>query len=180
MSAVFIGQIEMFALDFAPQGWLACEGQRLDVAQFQLLFSLLGDRFGGNGVTTFCLPNLNRRIPIGMSRTHPFSLSDGEARHTLMASCVPEHTHAFNVDTNPGTTNTPTADTILAAGIGSHAGDPVFPIYNYATVHAHDNALVALAGQSVSSVGGQAHENMMPYLMMNYCISFVGDFPKRA
>jgi microcystin-dependent protein len=176
----YLGQIEIFAFGFAPKGWQLCRGQMLSIAQYQALYSLLGTTYGGDGRINFALPNMDGCVPIGVSTDYELGEKGGEVTHTLMSECVPAHAHPVNVDANPGTIDTPAANTVLAAGTGSHAGGAAFAIDNYTTVTSTPENPKTLALQSVSTVGGQAHNNLQPYLKLNFCIAMEGYYPSAA
>jgi microcystin-dependent protein len=169
----FVGEIMMFAGNFAPQGWAFCDGQLLPIAQYQALFSLLGTYYGGNGQTTFALPDLRGRLPMhtgsgpgpGLS---PRSLGEtgGAETVTLISTQMPAHTHSLQVDSANGTTASP-GGALLAR---DPAGTPAYGV----------NATAALSAQAIATAGGsQPHQNMPPFLAINYCISLQGIYPTR-
>jgi len=167
----FVGEIMMFAGTFAPTGWAFCNGQLLAIAQYQALFGLIGTTYGGNGVTTFALPDLRGRVPMhsggssgpGLS-PRPLGEAGGTETVTLIAGQMPAHSHTLQVDNANGTTAAPTG-ALLAR---DPAGTPAYGV----------NAVGALSAQAIASSGGnQPHENMQPYLAINYCISLQGVLP---
>ena len=161
----FIGQLILAPFGFAPRGWAQCNGQVMSINSNQALFSLLGTYFGGNGVQTFALPNLQGRTPLGMNTTYPIGASGGEAQHTLTQAEVPSHTHTLQAATTGAGMNSPTG-AILAGG-----GANIFvPSAN----------LKAMQPQALAAVGGQPHENRQPYLVMNWCIALSGIYPSRS
>lgn len=166
MSEPFLGEIRIMGFTFAPRGWALCDGQILPINQNQSLYSLLGTTYGGDGRTTFALPDLRGRAPIFTGNGHSLGQRSGEETHTLMANEMPAHTHAMQAS--------PTAaDTPLPAG-NMLATVAAADIYNPA------NNLQAMSGASVTHVGGsQAHENMQPFLTLNFCIALQGLFPSR-
>ena len=171
MSEPFIGEIRMMSFGFAPRGWAFCNGQQLPINQNQALFSLLGTTYGGNGVTTFALPNLQGRTPLhfgsgaGLS---PVTLGQvgGEEGHTLTQNEMPGHTHQVQASSQPGNTRTPGNGVWAATGSGTN--------YSNATPN------VQMQASQISPTGGsQPHENRQPYLTINFCIAIVGIFPSR-
>jgi microcystin-dependent protein len=164
MSEPFLGEIRPFAFGFTPNGWLPCEGQVLSIAQNQALFALLGITYGGNGTTTFALPDLRGRTPLHVSPSHPLGQAAGEANHTLQISELPAHTH--NV---MGSTGAPTT------------GSPVGAVWATRSENAYSvNGDGQMSAQAIATVGaGQTHNNMQPYLPVNYCIAVQGIFPPR-
>ena len=180
MTSPFIGQIKLFPYGFAPKGWAICQGQVLSVSAFTSLASLLGTNFGGNGTTTFGLPDLRGRVAMGaFSPGHglPFIGMMLGAEQVQLTQQTFGHTHALNCTTNPGTTNTSTHMQFATA----RGGDPQKPdkanIYNPDT--GNPDAQLG-SDNAVPSVGGdQPHNNMQPYLTMNYCIALQGIMPPR-
>lgn len=173
----YLATIKIFAGNFAPKGWAFCNGQILPISQNTALFSLLGTTYGGNGVTTFALPDLRGRAPIhagqgpGLSN-YALGQVGGSENVTLIVSNLPAHTHALNVNNGDGTTHTPTASTSVAAPLDVN-GDSV----NGFTANAPNTPL---APTSIGSTGGtQPHENRAPYLAINYIICLAGIYPSR-
>ena len=169
----FIGEIILFTGNFPPQGYAFCDGQLLSIAQNTALFSILGTTYGGNGVTTFGLPDLRGRVPVhsGSSAGPGLPFVDlgemgGERNHTLSNPEMPAHTHVAFADSGNGTQSSP-------AG-GLPARDPSgSPVYS-------TNAVASLAGNAIGATGGnQPHNNMQPYTGLNYCIALFGIFPPR-
>ncbi len=151
------------SFNFPPKGWALCNGQLLPINQNQALFSLLGTTYGGNGQTTFALPNLRGRVPIHMGNGHTLGEAAGSTSVTVNIQQLPTHTHAVNVDNNAGTEISPT-NKILAKNPANGYGMPA--------------SFVAMRPEAVTSVGGsQPHNNMMPYLTLNFCIALQGLFP---
>jgi microcystin-dependent protein len=179
MSAPFLGEVRAFGFNFAPKGWQQCNGQLLPINQNQALFALVGTTFGGNGTTTFALPDLRGRValsagqsPSGSSRVLGEVL--GEEIHTLASTEMPLHQHAIAGAANgaANATNVPGSSVIPGSGSSSASGTPAVPIYAGGTPNTPMLAL-GLAGS------GQAHENRMPFLVANYCIALQGIFPSR-
>ena len=164
MAEPFLSEIRVFSFAFAPKGWALCNGQLLPINQNQGLFSLLGTTYGGNGQTNFALPNLQGRTPIHVGSGHTLGQSGGEQSHTLSISEMPTHTHAANASANPGNNVVPT---------GALLGSPLNLSY-----HSSDNSLTSMnPGTLVNTGGSQAHQNMQPYLTLNFCIALQGIFP---
>jgi microcystin-dependent protein len=166
MGQNFLGEIKIMSFGFAPQGWAQCNGQLLPINQSQALFSLLGTTYGGNGQTTFALPDLRGSTPIHFGK-HVLGERTGEENHTLSISEMPLHVHALN-----GTTAAASQIIPGAAMLGTTAATD--PIYGNPT------SLVAMDPTSISNTGGgQAHLNMQPFLTLNFCIALQGIFPSR-
>ena len=155
------------SFNFAPKGWAQCNGQFLPINQNQALFSLLGTTYGGNGQTTFALPNLQGRVPMHIGNGHIQGESAGEAAHTLTQSEMPQHLHTLGANTVDADTGNATAAPKGTPGAFNNG-------YRSAT------NLVAISPASVTNVGGgQPHENRQPFLTLNYCIALQGIFPSR-
>jgi microcystin-dependent protein len=177
MSTPFMSQIEIFSFNFAPRGWALCNGQFLPINQNQALFALMGTTYGGNGQTTFALPDLRSRVPIHMGNGHTLGERGGEENHTVNASEMPQHNHTLVTDaTHQGTINLPATNTVLAQSIGvnNNGGNFGFAIYGA-------NAPTgALDPNTVTNTGGsQPHNNLMPYLCVSMCIALQGIFPSQ-
>ena len=184
MAEPFLGQIESFAFGYAPRNWAQCAGQLLAITQNQALFSLLGTTYGGNGVSTFALPDLRGGVPIGQGSGQgltPRTLGEtgGEEAHALQIGEMPPHNHVVMAISNPDTaTNvyTPDASVALSKTTGTNAdGLPAaYPIY------AADDPTQPLAAEAIGvGGGGVPHANMMPYLTLNFCIALQGVYPSR-
>jgi len=171
MSEPFVGEIRMFAGSFAPRGWALCEGQLLGVSQNDALFSLLGTIYGGDGRTTFGLPDLRGRVPIhagsgpGLS---PRSLGAkaGAESVTLIVNQLPSHSHAIQASTDIAAESSPLGNVLAQSSLAG----------TYVEVDAN----ASLASSSVTSVGGsRSHTNLMPALCLNFIIALVGIYPSR-
>ena len=163
MSEPFMSEIRIFSFGFPPKGWAFCNGQLLPINQNQPLFSLLGTTYGGDGRVNFGLPNLQGRIPMDMGGGHTIGEHGGEQAHTLSISEIPAHTHFVNASSSIGNTVVPTG-----AILGSPANMSYRPM----------NAVTNLHPMTISNIGGsQAHLNMQPFLVLNFCISLQGVFP---
>lgn len=166
MSEPFLAEIRMIGFNFAPQGWALCDGQVLPINQNQALFSLLGTTYGGDGQTTFALPDLRGRTPIhrGASTgpSHPLGEQSGEETHALGTNEMPQHRHEIRASSAGADTPIP-QDNVLAAA---------------ANLYARPGDLTELRGGSITAIGGgQAHENMQPFLTLRFCIALQGLFP---
>lgn len=165
MSEPFLAEVRMVGFNFAPRGWAFCDGQILPINQNQSLYSLLGTTYGGDGRTSFALPDLRGRTPIHVGEGHRQGQKSGEETHTLSAAEMPNHDHVLQATANDGKTPIP---------IGKVLARTPNAIYRDPTDLKNMNAAgVANVG------GGQAHENMQPYLAVNFCIALQGLFPSR-
>jgi microcystin-dependent protein len=179
MSQPFLGQLAMFAGNFAPVGWAFCNGQALAIDQNPALFQLLGTTYGGDGVTTFNLPDLQSRVPVhqgqgpGLS-SYVIGQSAGVETVTLTTQQLPSHTHA-PIAAASGDSNTP-ANTFLASEGGADAGK----VSIYAPFDVNSANMTTLLPASLSLVGGsQPHENLQPFLAINFIIALQGIFPSQ-
>jgi microcystin-dependent protein len=169
MADGFIGEIRLFAGDFAPQGWALCEGQLLAISQHTALFTILGTTYGGDGKASFALPDLRGRVPLhpgqgaGLSARRLAEKGGAEAV-TLTAAQMPSHTHAVAAASGTGTSASPTNNVWAASSKQDQQ-------YSGAANSTMQQGALASAG------GGQAHDNMPPYLGLNYIISPFGIFP---
>lgn len=170
----FIASIILFAGNFAPRGWAFCQGQLLAISQNSALFSLLGVTFGGDGRTTFGLPNLQGRTPIGAGNARFLGATGGEENHTLLSMEMPAHAHTITIPalSSPGTVSVPNANSFPAEVLDDRGG--AINAYGTGTPN------VFTPGGSTSVVGGgQAHNNMQPFLVLNYIICMEGIYPPR-
>ena len=162
MSDPFVAEIRIFPFNFAPRGWAFCDGQLMPISQNTALFSLLGTTYGGNGMTTFALPNLQGKVPVHMGSGFALGQTGGEASHTLSIAEMPQHPHVFQ-----GTTNNADNPAVTGNLMATSAN-----LYTAA------NNLTTLDPSTVGNAGGsQAHENMQPYLAVSFCIALQGIFP---
>ena len=165
MSDPFLAEIKIMSFPFAPRGWALCNGQLLPINQNQALFSLLGTTYGGNGQTNFALPNLQGRVPLHVGNGHGLGDNGGESSHTLNVSELPGHGHSLAASS--------AATNGMATPNGNYLGG------GNNAYHTAQN-LTALNAATVSTMGGsQPHENMAPYLVLNFCIALQGIFPSR-
>lgn len=171
MATPMIGEIRLFAGNFAPRGWAFCDGQVLSIAQNTALFSILGTTYGGNGQTTFALPDLRGRASIGPRQgpglsSYALGEPGGQETVTLTTTQIPAHNHTLNVNNGVGTTTSP----VNAVPAVSASRDS-----EYAST-----ANATMATTAIGNAGGsQPHENRQPYLAINYIIALVGLFPSR-
>jgi microcystin-dependent protein len=175
MTSPFIGEIRAFSFQYAPTGWLACNGQTLPLNQYQALFALIGTTYGGNGSTNFQLPNLQGRIALSISQSSPWGEVQGTETVTLSPAQLPMHPHTINAAVN-GTTQgiePPGPTVILGSAYTSQASPGTVAIYSG---NAPNTTLTPLSPNG----GNQGHENRMPSLVMNYCIAMTGLFPSRG
>jgi microcystin-dependent protein len=162
----YVGEIRMFAGNFAPAGWMFCEGQLLPISENETLFQLIGTTYGGDGESTFALPDLRGRIPLHQGNGFILAETGGAEDITLTVQQIPVHTHPVLGTGNVASTNAP-ANNSFAQSIGS----TVFP---YGT----DQPLTTLHPSSIGPVGGsQPHTNFQPYLCVDFIISLFGIFP---
>lgn len=163
----FISEIKLFPWDWAPKYWALCNGALLSIAQNQALFSLIGTTYGGNGVTNFALPDLRSRTAIHFGSGYALGQMAGSETVTLNITQLPLHNHMFMGDASAGTVSNPGGHLLASnAGNNNFYGPP--------------GNLQPLNPASIAPVGGnQPHENMQPYLVLNYCIAIQGVFPSR-
>ncbi len=180
MAEPFLGEIEAFAFNFAPRGWALCAGQVLPINQNTALFSLLGTTYGGNGTTTFQLPDLRGRVANAFGQgqglgAYSLGQTGGQESHTLILNEMPSGSHSHTITAkNNGTTggaNTPSSAVGLGAAYSSEAGSPAVNLYG--------TVAPTIAMGSLAATGGQPHENRMPFLGLNYCIALQGIFPSQ-
>ncbi|HJR78722.1 MAG TPA: tail fiber protein [Anaerolineales bacterium] len=166
MAQPYVGEIRMFAGNFAPAGWMFCEGQLLPISENETLFQLIGTTYGGDGQSTFALPDLRGRIPLHQGNGFTLAETGGSEEVTLTVNQIPVHTHPLL-----GSQNT-ASSTDLAGNVGARVtAAAVFP---YGT----DAPLQPLSPQAVSPTGGsQPHTNFQPYLCIDFIISLFGIFP---
>jgi len=169
MSDPFIGEIRMLAGNFAPRGWAFCEGQLISIAQNTALFSLLGTQYGGNGSSTFGLPDLRGRVPISQGQGPGRSLASmgdrfGTETETLTAAQMPLHGHAEQASASTASTAAGPSGALANAGVSLYGAEPNV-----------DRAAAAVTATG----GGQAHNNMAPFLALSFIIALQGIYPSR-
>ncbi|MCG8354531.1 MAG: tail fiber protein [Kiloniellales bacterium] len=168
MSEPFLAEIKIFGFNFPPRSWAFCDGQILPIAQNQSLYSLLGTTYGGDGRTSFALPDLRGRAPGHVGNGHQQGQKTGEERHTLSAAEMPQHTHSLRASDN-NATEIEAGGNVLAnttqTALNAYAGPANLQNMGTETV--------------VNAGGGQSHQNMQPYLALSFCIALRGLFPSR-
>jgi microcystin-dependent protein len=166
MSQPYLGQLLLASFNYAPKGYALCNGQIMAINQNAALFSLLGTTYGGNGIQTFALPNLQGRTPVGVGNGINYGEISGEDSHTLLSSEVPVHTHQLQAASTGANGAKPEGEILAGGGA------------NFFTGAAN---LVAMNAATLSNVGGsQSHENRQPFLVMTWCIALSGIFPTRS
>lgn len=164
MAQPYVGEIRMFAGNFAPIGWMYCEGQILPISEYETLFNLIGSSYGGDGQSTFALPDLRGRIPMHMGNGSTLTDTGGVEEVTLSISQIPAHTHAVVASSGTGLLASP-ADAVFA----KHRDHKAF---------ASGTPSQPMTASMVSAVGSsQPHTNMPPYLCVNFIISLFGIYP---
>jgi microcystin-dependent protein len=170
MAEPFLGEVRMMSFDFPPRGWAPCNGQMMPINQNQALFALLGTMYGGNGQTTFALPNLQGRVPIHVGGGYIQGQAVGEPQHTLTVGEIPGHVHMVLADSAPASQqdgNLPANNKRMAASTAQNLYGP-------------PTSLTAMNTNDIGFTGGtQAHDNLQPYLSIMFCIALVGIFPSR-
>lgn len=164
MSEPYIGQITIFSFNYAPKGWAQCNGQLMPINQNQALFSILGTMYGGNGQTNFALPDFRGRVPVHIKSDYTQGTVGGEAAHILSIPEMPSHTHPVYGSDDSAASKTPANNLWAKTAVSSY----------------HSTPDSTLSPQAVQPFGGsQPHNNMQPYLTLNFCIALVGIFPSR-
>lgn len=171
MADPFLGEIRLFGFNFAPVGWAMCQGQLLPISQNTALFSLLGTSYGGNGTTTFALPDLRSRVPLSMGQgaglsNYVIGQAGGNENVTLLASQLPAHSHSVNASSTAAAADRPAGAVLGHAGVNTYAAGP-------------DGATVMNAGMIANTGGSQPHSNLQPFLTLNFCIALQGIYPSR-
>ena len=166
MSEPFLGEIKIVPWNYNIKGWAFCNGQFLPINQNQALFSLLGTTYGGNGQTTFALPDFRGKVPMHVGAGFTQGQTGGQYAHTLTQSEMPAHLHFMNVTNNVGTDPNPGSGVIISKSVANSYGGAT--------------NLVAMNAASIGNVGGsQPHENKQPYLVLTFIIALQGIFPSR-
>ena len=178
MSSPFVGQIMIFAGSFAPEGWAICDGRMLSIAENDALFNLIGTTYGGDGATTFALPDLRGRVPIGQGQGRglpPCQIGEtlGAEGVVLTISQLPQHGHAVSAVDRPGNGNTPASNAVLS-GLGGQAASGEFQTPAYAPPGSETPLHPSTVGMSG---GSQPHDNRQPFLVFNFCIALSGVYP---
>ena len=167
MSQPYVGEIRMFGGNFAPAGWMLCQGQVVPIDQYDTLYNLIGTTYGGDGQSTFALPNLQGRLPMHQGAGFVMGQTGGVEQVTLITQQLPVHNHPMAASLNNATGNTVTGNVVGSVGATQ--------IYREA------QAASAMANQACTFVGGnQPHNNMQPYLCINFIISLFGVYPSQT
>jgi microcystin-dependent protein len=171
MGTPYMSEIRIFSFNYAPKGWAMCNGQFLPINQNQALFSLLGTMYGGNGQTTFALPDLRGRVPFHIDNGFTQGQAGGEEFHTVNQNELPSHTHALTGNT-----------AVVGAASNATAATPTNNFWANTGKNVYSSAApnASMSAATVTNIGGsQPHENRSPYLTLNYCIALIGTFPSR-
>lgn len=163
MSEYYVGEIRMFGGTFAPEGWALCNGQQLQIRDYDLLFNLIGTTYGGDGLNTFALPNLSSRIPIGRGGNNPLGATGGQESVTLTANQLPTHTHQAVASSSGGTASSPDGRVWAASS---------------ATPYGTGGTTVPMSSSATTSAGRSLpHENRPPFLAVTFIIALQGLYP---
>lgn len=164
MAQPYVGEIRMFGGNFAPEGWMFCNGQLLAISDYETLFNLIGTTYGGDGSQTFALPDMRGRIPINISGNHPMGEVAGSETVTLITNQLPAHSHPLLASTNVANSPNPGGNLLgKSSQVNMFFGDPTN---------------INMSPVAVGPAGGnQAHDNMMPYLCVSFIISLFGIYP---
>ena len=169
MAQPYVGELRMFAGNFAPAGWMFCEGQLLPISEYETLFNLIGTTYGGDGQSTFALPDLRGRIPLHQGSGFTLAETGGAEEITLTVSQIPAHSHPALGSQNTGTGTSPDGNVLSGLPVATNSG--------YGT----DAPIINLSPSSMSAVGGsQPHNNFQPYLCVDFIISLFGIFPSQT
>jgi microcystin-dependent protein len=175
MGQPYVGEIRMFGGNFAPAGWMLCQGQLLPISEQEVLFQLIGTTYGGDGQATFALPNLASRVPIHMGTgpsgtTYQMGEMNGTEQETLNSNQIPNHTHNLLAANVPGTSQIP------SGGMYAQAQSTQPGLVTYGL-----DSVAAMSGSAIGTTGGsQPHENIQPFLCVNFIISLFGVFPSQT
>jgi microcystin-dependent protein len=172
MSEPFVGEIRMFGFNFAPQGWAQCNGQLVPIAENPALFDLLGTAYGGDGQATFALPDMRSRVPAGQGQGPGLSAyAEGQAGGaedvTLAAAQMPGHTHPVKASSRAADSDRPEGRALARSAGHIYTAQP-------------DTSTVMNADMLAGTGGSQPHDNIQPYLAVNFCIALAGIFPSRS
>jgi microcystin-dependent protein len=169
MAQPYVGEIRMFAGSFAPAGWMFCDGQLLPISEYETLFNLIGTTYGGDGQSTFALPDLQSRVPVHQGNGFTLAETGGVEDVTLTTQQMPAHSHAFLASTQTGTSSNPGGN-LLDQTSGT--------IFMYIDGQGPDGAMAQ--GMLSPDGGSQPHSNIQPYLAINFIISLFGIFPSQT
>ncbi|HKF49541.1 MAG TPA: tail fiber protein [Terracidiphilus sp.] len=166
MSQPYVGEVRIFAGNFAPAGWMFCEGQLLPISEYETLFNLIGTTYGGDGQNTFALPDMRGRVPMHQGNGFTLAETGGVETVTLTVSQIPVHSHPFLANAGTANTISTPANSILSDGQNMYT--QLAPTANMA------------AGMISSTGGSQPHDNFQPYLCLDWIISLFGVFPSQT
>ena len=166
MSSPYVGEIRMFAGNFAPAGWMLCQGQLLPISGNETLFNLIGTTYGGDGQSTFALPNLQSRVPVHQGAGFTLAQTSGEETVTLTVQQLPVHSHVPQAKSVAGNQASPAGNVWAASSLNQYTAN--------APSSSMDAAALGMAG------GSQPHDNMVPFLVINFIISLFGVFPSQT
>jgi len=176
MSEPYLSEVRLFSFQFAPKGWALCNGQTLAINQNQALFALIGTTYGGDGVRTFQLPNLQGSTMLGFGNGFTQGQAGGEAAHTLLATEMPAHNHSFNA--YAGTPDAGAAGE--TPGAAKSLAEPVALSGDTVSIYGTGTPGITMAQNALAQSGSaQPHPNQQPYLVLNWCIALQGIFPSR-
>jgi microcystin-dependent protein len=166
MSSPFIGEIRMFAGNFAPVGWAFCNGALMPISENDALFNLIGTTYGGDGQSTFALPNLQSRVPVHVGPGFVLAQAAGVESVTLTVNQIPAHSHVPLSQANPGTQSSPANGFWAKSSLDAYSANA---------------PTAAMANTAIGSAGGsQPHDNMIPFLVINFILSLFGIFPSQT
>jgi microcystin-dependent protein len=167
MASPYVGEIRIFAGNFAPAGWMFCEGQLLPISEYETLFNLIGTTYGGDGQETFALPDLRGRLPLHMGNGFVLSETGGVEENTLTISQIPAHSHPFLASSVLGTSSAPQNNVLAKTSTGF--------------LYINENPNKQMAANTIANTGGgQPHSNFQPYLCVDFIISLFGIFPSQT
>lgn len=167
MAQPYVGEVRMFAGNFAPAGWMFCEGQLVPISENETLFNLIGTTYGGDGESTFALPDLRGRLPLHQGNGFILAETGGAEEITLTIQQIPGHSHPMLASSGPGNLNTPG---------GNVTGESAA-----VKIYIQDSPTGAMSASAITPVGGsQPHNNFQPYLCINFIISLFGIFPSQT
>jgi microcystin-dependent protein len=167
MAQPYVGEIRIFAGNFAPVGWMFCEGQLLPISEYETLFNLIGTTYGGDGQSTFGLPDLRGRIPLHQGNGFTLAQTGGAETVTLTVSQIPSHSHPLLATSNMGNQTSPTNNVLAQSSVTS--------------LYIEDTPTANLSPLAIASTGGsQPHNNFQPYLCVDFIISLFGIFPSQT